>query len=133
MIPGTLLYYHGAGPAWRGGWRLCVAVAVGRKWARLIDVGNLGVYRVHLREFERCKVLAFDTRRTEHLIDVMGKRQEGWLGTLNDDQHSRADEIIDAVAPAPISSGTTFSERTFQRDTTKATLVRRRRPRGALA
>ena len=96
MTPGTLLYYHGANPSWRGGWRLCVAVAVGRKWTRLIDVGNLGVYRVHLRELERCKVLDFDTRRTEHLIDVMEKRQDGWLGTLTDDQHSRAGEIIDA-------------------------------------
>jgi hypothetical protein len=98
MTPGSILYYHGSAPSWRGGWRLCVVVKSGRKWCRLIDVGSLAVYRVHVRELERCKPAANGSVRVEHMVDVMQRRQRGWLGTLTDDQDRRADEVLDVLA-----------------------------------
>ena len=104
MTPGTLLYYHGPDPSWRGGWRLCVVVKVWRQWARLVDVGTLVTYgRVNLSDLERCRVLEDDDARA-HTVGVMVRRQKGYLGTLTPYQHMRAGEIIDACGPTTINA-----------------------------
>ena len=116
MTPGTLLYYHGAGPAWRGGWRLCVLVKIIAKHksnrnarsVRLIDVGSLDVYRVMSREIDRfargnssvptAKYCPRCAIRKAHVVDTMLRRQAGWLGTLTEDQERRANEVLDVLA-----------------------------------
>jgi len=114
VIPGTLLYYHGAGPTWRGGWRLCVLIKINARHrnnrnalsVRLIDVGSLDVYRVTEREVDRftpgnastAKHVPGCAIRKAHVVDTMLRRQAGWLGTLTEEQERRADEVLDVLA-----------------------------------
>ncbi len=112
MNPGTLLYYHGSEPSWRGGWRLCVLIKVietrkdnRKRRVRLIDVGSLDVYRVSPREVDRftpgnastAKHVPGCAVRKEHVVDTMLRRQAGWLGELTPHQYSHADEVLDVL------------------------------------
>jgi len=87
--PGSVIRYCATAPGWRGGWRLCVVVAAGRKWAQLLDTGSLATYTVAVAEIAGVSPVAVNAARLARRL-VARCHQAERLGLFGGEVHAGA-------------------------------------------